>query len=88
MAETIKGLGLKALEAPAVLVASHGPFTWGESAGKAVESALILEEVAKIAAATFALSPGVGAVSDYLLDKHHSRKHGAAAYYGQKESRL
>jgi L-ribulose-5-phosphate 4-epimerase len=84
MVETLKALELSALEAPAVLVASHGPFTWGADAGKAVEAALILEEVAKIAAATFALNPDAGDIDAYLLAKHHSRKHGGDAYYGQK----
>ena len=84
MVETLKALELSALEAPAVLVASHGPFTWGADAGKAVEAALILEEVAKIAAATFALNPDAGDIDAYLLAKHHYRKHGGDAYYGQK----
>ena len=73
---------------PAVLVHRHGPFTWGKDEEKAVENALILEEVCKMAYRTesvAALSSGsdIG-IEDYLLDKHYQRKHGKNAYYGQK----
>ena len=34
---------------PAVLVAAHGPFTWGKSARQAVEHAVVLEFVARLA---------------------------------------
>lgn len=74
-------------ECPAVLVHRHGPFTWGKDENKAVENALILEEVAKMAYRTesvAALSDGsdIG-IEDYLLGKHYLRKHGKNAYYGQ-----
>lgn len=68
---------------PAVLVAAHGPFAWGETPAAAVENACILEEVAKMAAQTLALEPNVRPVSSALLDKHYYRKHGARATYGQ-----
>ena len=71
------------MHTPAVLVAHHGPFTWGENAGKAVENAVILEEVARMASITVALNPTVEMNED-LVEKHYSRKHGANAYYGQK----
>ena len=75
--------GAEPLHIPAVLVASHGPFTWGSTAGKAVEHAIILEEVARMTSITYALCPQVPAIGQPLLDKHFLRKHGAQAYYGQ-----
>lgn len=81
IAETIAGTD--ALSMPAVLVHSHGPFTWGISAAGAVHNAVILEEVARIAF----LSVNIADQQDidrYLLDKHYLRKHGSGAYYGQK----
>ena len=76
--------GLKTEELPGVLVSSHAPFTWGATAMKAVVNSRILEEVAQMAATTLALNPRIGAVDQFLLDKHYLRKHGAKAYYGQK----
>lgn len=67
---------------PAVLVNSHGPFTWGKDAMKSVENAMILEEVAFMAYNTLALNPNAD-FQKVLLDKHYLRKHGANAYYGQ-----
>lgn len=69
---------------PAVLVKNHGPFTWGNSPEKAVENALILEEVAKMAFLSESLNNKIKPVDNYLLDKHYNRKHGKNAYYGQK----
>ena len=69
---------------PAILVKNHGPFTWGDSPEKAVENAVTLEEVAKMATLTKRLNPKVGRVDQFLLDKHYFRKHGKNAYYGQK----
>jgi L-ribulose-5-phosphate 4-epimerase len=72
------------LHMPAVLVAGHGPFTWGEDADKAVYNASVLEEVARIALYARLISPkGAAPIADALLDKHFLRKHGANAYYGQ-----
>jgi L-ribulose-5-phosphate 4-epimerase len=68
---------------PAVLVANHGPFTWGASPAQAVESAVTLEEVAAMAIGTLAISPYQSAINQNLLDKHYLRKHGEDAYYGQ-----
>ena len=68
----------------AVLVASHGPFTWGRNARQAVENAVVLEFVARLAAETLRVNPKVKPMQPVLLDKHFFRKHGPGAYYGQK----
>lgn len=77
-----QGLDYEAI--PAVLCKSHGPFTWGKNALEAVRNAVILEEVAKMAAFCECISPDSIPVSAALLDKHYYRKHGKNAYYGQK----
>lgn len=69
---------------PAILVKNHGVFTWGKTPEKAVEIAVILEEVAKMAALTEQLNSDTPMLKQQLLDKHYSRKHGKNAYYGQK----
>jgi L-ribulose-5-phosphate 4-epimerase len=84
IAATVEALGLDPVEMPAILVASHGPFTWGVDAEHAAENAIALEAVAAMAAATLALNPGVHPVGRYLLDRHYNRKHGPGAYYGQR----
>jgi L-ribulose-5-phosphate 4-epimerase len=71
------------LEVPAVLVARHGPFTWGRTAAEAVVNALVLETAACYAYRTLALDPGRDAVPTALLERHYRRKHGPEAYYGQ-----
>jgi L-ribulose-5-phosphate 4-epimerase len=68
---------------PAVLVAGHGPFCWGRSAGEAAHNAVVLEHVARVALDARALNPQARALPSALLDKHFLRKHGAQAYYGQ-----
>lgn len=78
--ETFRGKNV--MEIPAVLVCSHGPFTWGKNAAKAVEHAVILEEVAMMAWHTLAMNPGAS-FQQALADRHYLRKHGAGAYYGQ-----
>jgi L-ribulose-5-phosphate 4-epimerase len=72
---------------PAVLVASHGPFTWGRDPADAVHNSAILEYVAEMAVTAFALNPGLTGIRPRLLDKHYLRKHGRGAYYGQPGSR-
>jgi L-ribulose-5-phosphate 4-epimerase len=67
----------------AVLVHSHGPFTWGSSGNKAVENAFALEIVAEMARKVMVINPQAKPISQELLDKHFLRKHGANAYYGQ-----
>ena len=69
---------------PAVLVASHGPFAWGDDVGAATENAIALEAVAAAAFRTFAIEPGAEPIQRGLLEKHHRRKHGSTAYYGQQ----
>jgi L-ribulose-5-phosphate 4-epimerase len=81
--ETLAELGLSALEMPGILVASHGPFTWGKDASDAAKNATVLELVAAIAAQTLALNPQAPAIVEYLKERHYQRKHGPAAYYGQ-----
>jgi L-ribulose-5-phosphate 4-epimerase len=68
---------------PAVLVANHGPFTWGKDAHDSVKNAVVLEEVAAMAFGTIGINPNQPAISQGLLDKHYLRKHGKDAYYGQ-----
>ena len=65
-----------------MLVAHHGPFTWGASAASAVKNAVALEEVAKMASISFSISPEIK-MDGHLVEKHFSRKHGPKAYYGQ-----
>lgn len=75
--------GLSPADAPGVLVASHGPFTWGASPDAAVAAAAALEYIARLAAQTLRVEPYPRPVSRVLLDKHFMRKHGPDAYYGQ-----
>jgi L-ribulose-5-phosphate 4-epimerase len=75
--------GLNPLTCPGVLVASHGPFTWGASIEDAVHHAVILEHLARLAGETLRLRPTLRPMQQMLLDKHFFRKHGAQAYYGQ-----
>jgi len=70
---------------PAVLVAGHGPFVWGESPEAAVRNALALEQIAKMAFGTHVLSPASGPLPAHLLRRHFERKHGPRATYGQKK---
>lgn len=81
--ETFKNRKIKASETPAVLVSSHGPFTWGKNPMKAVEASMILEEVCIMAKGTEEIKKEVKSIPNYLLDKHYLRKHGKNAYYGQ-----
>jgi L-ribulose-5-phosphate 4-epimerase len=76
--------GLDPMSVPAVLVANHGPFTWGKDGHDSVKNAVVLEEVAAMALATMAISPSQVPISQAILDKHYLRKHGKNAYYGQK----
>jgi L-ribulose-5-phosphate 4-epimerase len=78
--------GMNPEKVPACLVASHGPFCWGPSALEAAHTAVVLEELARLASLTVGLNSQVGAVSPFLLKKHFTRKHGPAAYYGQTKS--
>jgi L-ribulose-5-phosphate 4-epimerase len=68
---------------PAVLVAGHAPFCWGDTAADAAHNAVILESVAKMACYTILIAPQAKPLARELHDKHFLRKHGSAAYYGQ-----
>ena len=75
--------GLHPEDVPGALVASHGPFVWGATAGDAVDVAASLELVAELALRTLAIQPDRPEIEPELLDRHFSRKHGPMAYYGQ-----
>ena len=79
--ETFAGKDSSAI--PAVLVHSHGPFTWGKDAHEAVHNAAVLEEVAFMNFHALQLNPNQTRMQQELLDKHYLRKHGKNAYYGQ-----
>jgi L-ribulose-5-phosphate 4-epimerase len=70
-------------EVPAVLVQGHGPFCWGKSPAAAVEVAVTLEAVAKMAWLTFGLASEPPTLAGHIVHKHYTRKHGPSAYYGQ-----
>lgn len=82
--ERFRELGLNPLEMPAVLQIHHAPFTWGKSAMDSVQNNIALEMCAQMAFGTLILNPNVDPIPSHILDKHHSRKHGPGAYYGQK----
>ena len=80
IAQTIKD---NPYDIPAVLVMSHGPFTWGKDADEAVHNAVVLEEIARMFILTRSINPEAGPMDQTLLDRHFLRKHGKNAYYGQ-----
>lgn len=80
-----KSRGLDVTAVPAVLCKNHGPFAWGKDAVEAVHNAVVLEEVAKMAARAEQINARVQPAPQELQDKHYYRKHGANAYYGQKK---
>ena len=82
IAETFKKVD--PMQHPAVLVASHGPFTWGKDAHDAVHNASVLEFIARLNSETLRINPKTPPMQPALLDKHYLRKHGPGAYYGQK----
>lgn len=75
------------LHFPGVLVASHAPFAWGTTVENAVENAVVLEHLARLASETLRVKPSGKPIQRALLDKHFLRKHGRDAYYGQKPLR-
>jgi L-ribulose-5-phosphate 4-epimerase len=81
--ETFNSRGIDPVQVPAVLVNSHGPFTWGKDANDAVHNSVVLEECAFMAFHAKMINPSLGAMQQELLDKHYLRKHGKNAYYGQ-----
>lgn len=83
MAE-LKNRNISYEEAEMILVGSHAPFTWGSTAGKAVYNSAVLEEVAKMACLSLQIRPDTPRMKKALIRKHHERKHGKDAYYGQE----
>lgn len=81
IANEFRNLDYKAM--PAVLCKNHGPFTWGKDSYDAVHNAVVLEEVAKMAAHSEMINSHVQEAPQELMDKHYNRKHGKNAYYGQ-----
>jgi len=79
--EVFKKISYKEVEM--VLVACHGPFTWGKTPEKAVHNSVILEELAKMAMLTLNINPDISKLKQTIIDKHYQRKHGKNAYYGQ-----
>jgi len=79
---------LDPMQMPAVLVANHGPFTWGKSPAAAVEAMAVLEQVAATALGTLTINPSQSPIGRALLDKHYLRKHGTNAYYGQSGRKI
>ncbi len=75
--------GLDPLAYPGILVAGHAPFCWGETVTKAAHNAVVVEEIAAMAWQTLTINPHAQPISEHLHHKHHARKHGPAAYYGQ-----
>ncbi len=71
-------------EVEMVLVANHGPFTWGKSPEAALKNSILLEEISKMALFTKQINPEAESINKSLMDKHYQRKHGKSAYYGQK----
>jgi L-ribulose-5-phosphate 4-epimerase len=80
----IELIGDRVDEIPGALVRGHGPFCWAATPAAAVERAVTLEEVARLALLTRLVNPDAGPLDDVLRDKHHERKHGPNAYYGQR----
>ncbi len=69
---------------PAALVYGHGPFVWGSDCFKAVETSVVLEEIACMAMYTCNIKgQNMESMQQQLLDRHFLRKHGPDAYYGQ-----
>jgi len=84
--ETFRTAGVSHHDVSAVLVANHGPFVWADDPIAAVERAQVLELLARIDLTQRLIAPDAARPDAFLVDKHHFRKHGASAYYGQKRS--
>lgn len=81
--ERLRELNLDPLEMPAVLQLHHAPFTFGRTAMDSLRNSIALEMCAQMALGSLALSPALTAIPPHILEKHHLRKHGPGAYYGQ-----
>jgi L-ribulose-5-phosphate 4-epimerase len=82
--ERLRELNLDPLEMPAVLQLHHAPFTFGKNAMDSLNNSIALEMCAQMAMGSFALNPAASSIPGHILEKHHLRKHGPNAYYGQK----
>ncbi|OYW76475.1 MAG: L-ribulose-5-phosphate 4-epimerase [Verrucomicrobia bacterium 12-59-8] len=82
--ERLRELKLSPLEMPAVLQLHHAPFTFGKNAMDSLKNGIALEMCAHMALGAAMLNPAMGSIPEYILEKHHLRKHGPGAYYGQK----
>jgi L-ribulose-5-phosphate 4-epimerase len=82
--ETFRKNRLDPAQMQMVLTAGHGPFVWGKSAAQSVYHGTVLEEICKMALLTIMLNENAEALPEYIINKHWERKHGLAAYYGQK----
>jgi L-ribulose-5-phosphate 4-epimerase len=81
----IKALNLKKqnpYNCPGVIIAGHGPFTWGKDYKSSVINAEILEFVAKTTLYSNLLKIKKK-LPKYISRKHFERKNGKYAYYGQ-----
>lgn len=81
--ERLRELGLNPIEMPAVLQLHHAPFTFGKTAMDSVNNSIALEMCAQMALGSYALNPAMQHIPGHILEKHHLRKHGPNAYYGQ-----
>ena len=81
LVEAIRARGVD--EVPCALVPGHGPFAWGADAAQAVERAVTLEQVARMALLTLVVHPGAPNLAAAVVERHYTRKHGPGAYYGQ-----
>ena len=82
--ERFQELDLNPLEMPAILLKHHAPFTWGKTPQYAVDNSIALEMCAKMSLMTWQLNPNTVEIPRHILEKHHQRKHGKDAYYGQQ----
>lgn len=83
--ETFKKMNCDPGQHPSVLVASHGPFSWGHNPNNAVHNAAVLEFIARLASETLRINPNTSPIKTALIDRHFSRKHGPGASYGQSQ---
>jgi L-ribulose-5-phosphate 4-epimerase len=81
--ERLRELGLSPIEMPAVLQLHHAPFAFGKTAMDSVNNSIALEMCAQMALGSYALNPTMQPIPGHILEKHHLRKHGPNAYYGQ-----
>lgn len=82
--ERLSQLKLDPLKMPAVLQLHHAPFTFGKNAMDSLNNSIALEMCAQLALGCLALDPQLQPIPGHILEKHHLRKHGPGAYYGQK----